>query len=361
MSSLIYIPSYSIRIRQKLSVYWVEICAICPIHGSKCRAQNTLVRMRDCFPSLRIYKHTQCTMLVHRPFPTMRKVISPDEFATKMQIDMPLIFSGAAGQDNLTAYTRRTYAQLNHILRHNNYAVVAAMAQSVADTINSCIHTRIQLICREFETESDYDVLHSRLKQLRVDTGYLRGNMRMLFENDIYRTKPGFHQEFFRNPHTTILTTVVHECKVQLVPVIQNRLYNEFQRHHDIVATANELKQLVEKFDTVGVFHDLYRQPTPPAMGPAAAKACAFRLLPQLENAYMAFVQCMIMSQHQSNHTAAPNILRYVMAHQDICTLTPMLDDKIEAIKYCHTLAYAGTDGDVPALLPDCPRFFRPV
>jgi len=38
-----------------------------------------------------------------------------------------------------------------------------------------------------------------------------------------------------------------------------------------------------------------------------------------------------------------------------------MLDDKIEAIKYCHTLAYAGTDGDVPALLPDCPRFFRPV
>jgi len=286
----------------------------------------------------------------------MKKVVSPDEFAEKMQIEMPLIFSGAMPQDNPTAYNRRIYAQLSSILRNCSYDAVAAMAQRIADTMNSCIRARIQVICREFETQGDYDVLHARLKQLRVDTAAVSCNVHMLFHNDIYRTGPGFHRGLFLNPRATILSAVVHECKVQLVPVIQARLHNEFLRHHDIVATANELKQLVEKFDTV-----VYRRPTPPAMGPAAAKACALRLLPQLETAYTAFVQCMIMSQHPSNRSASPNILQYVMAHQDICTVTPLLEDKVAAMRYCHALAYADTAGDIPALLQDCPRFFRPV
>jgi hypothetical protein len=290
-----------------------------------------------------------------------RALILPDDFARKMAIEMPLYFSGATRQDDLTQYYREMYAQLNSIQRNCNYASVAAMAQSIADTMNSCINTRIQSICKEFEVQSDYDALHARLKELRLDTSAMRRNMHVLFYNDMYRTGPGFHRGLFLNPHSTILTEVVRECKLQLVPVIQTRIYDEFLRRHNIVATAKELEQLAEKFDTVGVFQDIGRQPKPLATGLAAAKVCAIRLLPQLEKTYIDFVQCMIMSLHSSNHTTKDNILRHVMSNQDVCMMSPMLDDKVQAIKYCHALAYADRGGDAPELLKDCPSFFRPV
>jgi len=181
--------------------------------------------------------------------------------------------------------------------------------------------------------------------------------MHLIFKDGRHDCGPGFHRELFRNPRLTILNEVVRVCKIQLVPVIQNRLCREFEQHRDIEATSIELQQLATRFDTVGILPGVYPESEPHTMGLAAAQTCARRLLPQLEEAYEAIVATITMSLNR--HSDRNSRLHRVLVDQDIRIITPLLGSRLAAMQYCHTLAYGNIVGDTPALLSNCPFYFR--
>jgi len=284
-------------------------------------------------------------------------LVSPVEFAQRMAHELPLIFSGDTSFGNPGSYYTDIFTNLSRILSKYHDGSIPVLAQSIADTINSCIRAGINVICEEFETEGDYDVLHLRLQRLRFSTRSICAGMHLIFKDGRYDCGPGFHRELFRNPRLKIMNEVVRVCKIQLVPVIQNRLCREFEQHRDIEATTMELQKLATRFDTVGVFPGVYPESDPHTMGLAAAQTCARRLLPQLEEAYEAIVATITMSLNP--HSDRNSLLHRVLVDQDIRIITPLLGSRLAAMQYCHTLAYANIIGNTPALLSNCPYYFR--
>ena len=284
-------------------------------------------------------------------------LVSPVEFAQRMAHELPLIFSGDARFGNPGSYYTDIFTNLTSILNRYHDGSIPVLAQSIADTINSCIGAGIHLICEKFETEGGYDVLHLRLQRLRSRTRSICARMHLIFKDGRHDCGPGFHRELFRNPRSTILNEVVRVCKIQLVPVIQNRLCREFEQHRDIEATSIELQQLATRFDTVGILPGVYPGSEPHTMGLAAAQTCARRLLPQLEEAFEAIVATITMSLNR--HSDRNSRLHRVLVDQDIRIITPLLGSRLAAMQYCHTLAYGNIVGDTPALLSNCLFYFR--
>jgi len=289
--------------------------------------------------------------------PTPRRpVLSPIEFAQKMAHDMPLIFSGSTICGDPVAWYDDNWNILQNI-RNKHSVSLPVLAQSIADTINSCIQAGIRTICADFAIQGSYDVLESRLRQLRWSTKSICGAMHLVFQPGGHDCGPGFHQELFRMPRMTILNEVVRSCKMQLIPVISRRIRMEFEQHHDIEATSFALQQLATRFDTVGILIGVYPESAPHTMGLAAAQVCARVLLPQMEQAYGAITEAIIMSLDPlSDHTS---ILHRVLADQDFRSITPLMGSRYEAMQFCHALANAHVVGVPPALLDNSPYFFK--
>jgi len=287
-----------------------------------------------------------------------RPLLSPAEFAEKMAHDMPCIFA----QEPSFGDPGRWYEDVNDNIRNilDNYDddTIKVVAQSIADTINSCIGAVIRTICREFENEDCYDVLHLRLQRLRMGTRSMCEpiHIHRIFTIGWHDCGQGFHRELFRDPPMRILNEVVRECKIRLVPFIQYKIESEFAQHRDIEATSFALQELATRFDTVGIFPDEYPASEPHTMGLAAARRSACRLLPQMEKAYEAIAATITMSLHsRSDHTS---ILHRVLAHKDFRTITPLMGSRFEAMQFCHALAYAHVVFP-PALLDNCPDFYK--
>ena len=286
-----------------------------------------------------------------------RPLLSPVEFAEKMAHDVPLVFSENQSFGDPGLWHEDVYNTICRLLTLYFDDSIPLLACSIAHTIDSCIEAGIRAICEEFETEGSYDVLHLRLERLRLRTRSISGPMHKIFQNGENDGGPGFHRQLFRNPRMTILNEVVRVCKIQLVPVIQKRIMREFAQHRDIQATSFALQQLATRFDDVGNSPHNYPIPKPHTMGLAAAQICARVLLPQMEQAYGAITEAIIMSLDPlSDHTS---ILHRILAHEDFRSITPLMGSRYEAMQFCHALANAHVVGVPPALLDNCPDFFR--
>lgn len=254
--------------------------------------------------------------------------------------------------------TLRIRMELLRIRRDCEFPERAAVAQIYADTVNLCIETKIQSICQEFETNSNYQALRRALEELRTGTDTITRHSDVLFENDEYRTGPGFHRHLFMDAGQRIWTAITQDCIARLVPRIVHRLFNDFVEQQDIETTVNALRQLADNFDGATQFVEDRLNDLAP-VGLLAARACARRLLPGMERAYTAIVNCMITAEHSLGRIQYPSILNDILRNNVIYPIMDPFRGKLVAVQYCHMLAYLGVTGVIPVLLPDCPAFFK--
>jgi len=268
-----------------------------------------------------------------------RRTDASTEFAERMKFELPLFFSGDRRFGRLFRYRQNILKNLSIALRKCDGIEKLVLVRTLAEIIDTSIETGIKHICTEFETERDYDVLDSRLQHLEQSTRILCADILLTLQYNYDDCGPAFKAEFLRRPFLRALHEVVEVCKDKLVPVIQTRICNEFQQHHDIVATSVELQQFATRFDIVG-----FSESRNDFMALAAAQTCVLRLLPQLEKTYEATVETAMMSL--CRHADHKQSLHPTMTDNDLRNSISLSDKRAVAMQYCRALAHANIISD---------------
>jgi len=243
-----------------------------------------------------------------------RKPNASDELAKKWAFQLPLLFSGDTRFGCILLHGSDLLTGIYPILQTHDVATYQALALRLTNIIDTSIGAGIKLICTEFETERDYNMLNSRLRGLKQSIARICDDLPLYFQNKFKFIDCGeiVHTQFERGKYTARLRQIVYVCQIELVPAIQKRICNEFQQHRDIVATSADLQEFATRFDS--------------NLGLAGAQECALRLLPQLEKTYQAM-------------SDSKNILYPMKTDRDIQKSISLWDKKATAMQYCRALA----------------------